>query len=141
VIFKDSGPNVAVAIGTTTSTSNKADILRVGNVVGAIAISTTNHTYHSGTAPTALSTGCGTSASLLAGSNDRVGSIVIGTTPGASCTMTFAKAWRVAPVCFVQNRVVARAYNVPTTLTTMAFAGALGAGDNSNYVCHGIEVP
>jgi hypothetical protein len=93
------------------------------------------------TAASAPTSDCGTSDTFETGSTDVVGRIEVGTTPGASCTLTFAAAWTNAPHCSVNNEdSVARAVTMVTSTTTnvlITFAAAPDAADSISYHCVG----
>jgi hypothetical protein len=96
---------------------------------------------HLGTGTTPPTSDCGTSDVIETGSTDNVGRIEVGTTPGSSCTLTFAAAWTNAPHCSVNNEdSVARAVTMVTSTTTnvlITFAGTLDAADSISYHCVG----
>jgi hypothetical protein len=93
------------------------------------------------TAATPPTSDCGTDDTFETGSTDVVGRIEVGTTPGSTCTITFATAWTNAPHCSVNNEdSAARAVTIVTTTTTTAlitFASAPDAADSLSYHCQG----
>lgn len=103
---------------------------------------TTNHPYQSGAAPSLASgaADCGTSPVLETNSNDMVGRITVGSsTNGGKCTITFANAWTVKPVCMVANETTANLLRPVTTTTTLALTGTLTAGDTLTYRCSSFQ--
>ncbi|HNB00968.1 MAG TPA: hypothetical protein PLK61_04120 [Nitrosomonas sp.] len=103
---------------------------------------TNNHPYQSGATPS-LATGagdCATSPSLEANSNDMIGRITVGTgANGGKCTITFANAWSVKPVCSVANETTANLLRPVTSTTTLALTGVLVAGDTLTYRCSSFQ--
>lgn len=106
-------------------------------VVGAFSV------YNNGTIPTI--SGCGTGASISSESSNNAGTITMGTSPGATCTVTFSTAtgysWTNAPACVAfgsTSREAGAIYGVATT-TTFPISGTTNAssGDKISYVCIG----
>jgi len=93
----------------------------------------------SGTAPTVLN--CGTSPTIETPSNNKVGRITIGTSPGvgASCNITFAGSWSAVPVCHVNDDT--RYHEVFSSATTSVLSirssGTLVANDIISWQCFG----
>ena len=76
-----------------------------------------------------MSAGCGTSPSLTAASSDGSGTITIGTSPGATCVLTFARAYVTnAPTVVISSpsATALPAYSTSTTALTLTSPTAGG---------------
>ena len=93
------------------------------------------HIESLGTAPAVSA--CGTTPTLSTPSTDMAGKVTVGTTPGTSCTLTFATAHTNAPPCQVTNETTANLIRATSTTTTVVFAGTLLGGDVLAYSCLG----
>lgn len=117
-----SGAGIGLATGATMSVRAYLD--------------SAGHLNFLGTAPGSL-TGCGSGASIVG--NDNAGRITIGTTPGASCAITFATGWTTnIPSCFAQNETASNLLRATPTLTTLTMTGTLAAANVINYRCTGM---
>lgn len=90
-----------------------------------------------GPAPT-LAT-CGTSSTVSG--NDTAGKITIGTGTPSACTITFSRAFAVAPSCYAVDETTAAKNAVTAASTTTAvvltFAAATVNSDVIAYICIG----
>lgn len=97
------------------------------------------HEEYTGTAPgvTAGAADCGTSPSVVG--NDNTGRITVGSsTNGGKCTLTFATSWTNAPACTAMDETTTVALRPASpSQTTVAFTGAIVAGDKISYQCSG----
>jgi hypothetical protein len=84
----------------------------------------------------ALNTDCGTTPTLVGGSNDMTGQVTVGTTSSNSCKVTFSSARVAAPFCVVspQTLVAGFGYSVSTTALTVTSSGTLD-GIVFDYFC------
>ncbi|PKU24456.1 hypothetical protein CWS72_11450 [Telmatospirillum siberiense] len=102
------------------------------------------HTTYYGQVVT-IGAGCGTGAALGQSGdanrnwvNDSVGRITIGTSPGSSCTITFAGAWtNGAPVCTVQNETESQPLRPTPSKTALVMTGTFAATDVLSWSCQG----
>ena len=129
-----------INFGTGFSLVNTA----AGNLRIAGQGSNAVHTNYYGTAPT-IGTGCGTGAALGQSgdanrnwTNDSVGRITLGTSPGASCSITFALTWTDgAPVCHVENETSDNHLRSTPSTTALVMTGTLTASDVLSWSCRG----
>lgn len=92
------------------------------------------HLLFSGTAPTL--SGCGTGATVTG--NDSAGRITIGTTPSASCVVTFHTAFTTnGPSCFANDEVTVVALQTSASTSALTINGVTVASDTVNYHCVG----
>jgi hypothetical protein len=107
-----------------SSTSNSTTTL--------FGITNTGHFFGTSTSP--ILSSCGTAPSVLG--SDSHGEVTIGST-ATGCTITFASAYRSAPVCTVTNQsmsiVNAMTYTISTTTLTVSQTGLGGA--KVDYIC------
>lgn len=100
-------------------------------------ITNTGHTVASSTSP-ALSS-CGTTPSMIG--DDTHGEVTVGSVAATGCTVTFANAWTVAPICTLSNQSMsitsALTYSITTTALTFSQATGL-IGDKVDYICEGL---
>lgn len=111
----------------TFSTANNAaptEVMRLDNY-GHLEFTTS-------TTPTLGS--CGTSPSIVG--SDMVGKVTIGSSPDATCAVTFANAWTYAPSCFANNETTATSTRAVTTASAMTIYNFAG-GDIVAYGCMG----
>ncbi len=93
------------------------------------------YTIKAGAAP-ALDAGCGTGATI-SGTNS-IGRVTIGSTPGATCTLTFSAAWTNAPHCDANNESVGTLIaNVVPSTTTLVLTATLLNTNLVSYHCIG----
>lgn len=79
-------------------------------------------------------TGCGTGATVLG--NDSAGVITMGTGVVTTCTLTFARAWVVAPVCVGTPTLAVTVSVTPPTTTQVDWAFSLTlASAKLFYLC------
>lgn len=97
--------------------------------------------FHQAQVPT-VTNGCGTSPSVVSGT-DMAGDVTLGTSPGTSCTITFAETPINTPICTVHNRTSAsHGIIVPLEGATDILISAsttLTAGDVIAWSCVGWE--
>lgn len=97
-------------------------------------IDSDGHPYTSG--PAGAITSCGTGTGTLVG--DDASGVITTATAATACTLTFSKAWKVAPVCTVtDNSLVGFAdiSSVSTSAVTFGISSAL-TGGNLYYQCN-----
>lgn len=86
------------------------------------------------TAKPAATTGCGSGASVSG--SDSSGAVTIGTSPSATCLVTFASTMPSAPNCFVNDNTTNAAMNAsPVSTTAFTINGTTVAGDKVGYFC------
>jgi len=121
---------IGTSSGVDTPTSSTSNYLNIGNIIwgdkskGILGVE----------GPTTVVSACGTSPSLLTGSNDIAGEVTAGAT-ATTCTISFANTHTAKPVCTVtaQTALSNLAYSVSTTALTVTGTG-LG-GDIIDYHC------
>lgn len=119
--------------GSTFSTTGS-------NTLGDAQADTTTvwgHVIGSGTVPTIGVGNCGTSPSVVAGSNDIRGKITTGTGGTTSCDITFATAYSSVPHCVVTSYDAA-IFGAISGITTTDLAVAFGSaydGKAFEYIC------
>lgn len=92
------------------------------------------HVALQGSAPVVSS--CGTSPSITG--SDAAGEVTTGTASPTACTITFAVAYTVQPICIVQDRTVAaNLTSYALTLTTIVIANTAASSQKIAYVCFG----
>lgn len=82
--------------------------------------------------------GGGTAPSVTAGSTDSMGQVTTGTKNQGVCTITFNRAWTLAPICNVVDQTgnsIGIAFTTSTTAITVS--SGLQGGDKLNYWCVG----
>lgn len=100
-------------------------------------ITNTGHKIASSTTPTLTS--CGTTPSMVG--DDTHGEITIGSVSATGCTITFANAWTVAPICTISNQAMSITSALTYTITNIAItlSQATGfTGDKIDYICEGL---
>ncbi len=104
--------------------------------IGSNGVGGAEYTIKAGTAP-GLGAGCGTGATISG--NNSIGRVTIGTTPGASCVLTFSQAWTTnAPHCDANNESVGTVVaNVVPTTTTLTLTATLLSTNLVSYHCIG----
>jgi hypothetical protein len=120
-----------------SNTLNIGDNTAYGNFI---------QTEVSGAAPT-LGTGssdCGTSPSVSGRTTDASGTVLVGTSPGVKCTVTFSAPFVDLPRCFANNptalaRPVTAIFANTTSFQIAANSGSLTAGDTLQYHCEGYQ--
>ena len=136
------GPQLAVGTSTPYSTFTAWGAgtagTRLANFTNSasttvFAILNNGHTTASTTQPTLSA--CGTSPSMV-GTDER-GYINVGTGVVASCTMTFAAAYKNKPTCVVTNEVAMATFGA-TTITTLIVSGTAIDADVIHYRCGGL---
>lgn len=131
--------NSSVQVGVGTSVPQVTSAFEVGSQ-SAVRIRNNGWLeYHQAQVPIVSS--CGTGASAASGT-DMAGDVTIGSTPAATCTITFAESPSNIPHCFASNRTSKLVTIAQPTATTLVIVGS-GAGNFSNandvidYVCLG----
>lgn len=82
-----------------------------------------------------ITSGFGTSPSI-AGSSSAF-RVTVGSSPGTSGVVTFAKAWTNAPICIVINETTSNVVRVTASTTTATFNGVVVANDKLSFLCFG----
>ncbi len=116
--------NLSVQSGASTG---DAFVVATSSKAAVFGIDNDGHTFTSGPAPVISS--CGTGTGTVVG-NDQSG-VITTATAATSCTATFAKAYRVAPVCTVSDDSTAGfpdVSSVSTTAVTFGISSALTGG-------------
>lgn len=118
--------NNAFVVASSTATATTT-LFRITN---------TGHIIASSTSPTLSS--CGTTPSMVG--DDTHGEVTVGSVAATACTITFANAWTVAPVCNITNQsmsvVNAMTYTISATAITVSQTGL--TGDKLDYMCKGL---
>ena len=137
-----SGVDIVTPNQTTwpySSYTSRLSVLATGNV-GIGTVSPTgllqvagNADFGSGT-PTLSS--CGTSPTLVSGSNDMRGEITIGTS-ATGCTLTFSAAKNGTPFCIVTSETAGLTTPGWSESTTAITITGVTAGDDYAYMCMG----
>lgn len=130
--------DAAVAAGIVPGRLTVLTTTTAGTLVGAWKVDRYQHVVGLGTAPAVT---CGSGATVAG--NDKVGRITAGSTPGTTCTVTFAQpsSWVNAPICFAQDETLGLGMPA-TTVTTSAVTFTLATLAVSNavsYTCMGYE--
>ncbi len=104
--------------------------------IGSNGVGGPEYTIKAGTAP-GLGAGCGTGAAISG--NNSIGRVTVGTSPGASCVLTFSQAWTTnAPHCEANNESVGTVVaNVVPTTTTLTLTATLLSTNLVSYHCIG----
>ena len=106
----------------------------------AAALGMLGHQITTGAAPMVASGpgDCGTSPGI--GGNDSAGRVTVGASNGGRCTITFATPWPNPPVCSAFDETTESLVRpVAASTSSVAFAGALTAGDRLVYHCVGYQ--
>jgi hypothetical protein len=91
------------------------------------------------TTPPAIAAGCGTGASVVAGSGDNGGQIIFGTGTFTSCTISFAVAYASRSFCVVvPTSALTATYGVSSSAAQMEITTSISApGTEWTYHCDG----
>lgn len=81
----------------------------------------------------------GTGRTLVSGSTNSVGRILVGTTPGASPSITFAEAWTNAPSCVFLNETTGVATAASTTTTVATVTATFVSTNSVSWHCVGFR--
>lgn len=97
--------NIAGPVGIDTAPASNRFMVQTSSFV----VTVSSNGYFDITTPAISSTtqlsGCGTGASFIAGSNNQRGEIITGTSPGNTCTVTFAQpGFASRPFCVVSGQ-------------------------------------
>lgn len=135
--------NIAAFIdGTPGTNDNPSRIAFFTSPDGSAAftermrIDAKGHMGFSGTAP-ALSS-CGTSPTLLSGSNDVAGEITTGTGTPTTCTLTFALAYAATPSCAVSPQALFATFSYTVSTSAISITTTAASSRKINYVCNGL---
>lgn len=120
-------PGISLDGAPTVGTYYNGIIAGFSRHVGAGSIATAN---------LPVLTACGTSAALTTGSTDHAGTITVGTSASAGCTLTFGTTYTAAPVCVYQNRTTGAPANVLTiSATALVWSSVLADSTVLDYIC------
>ena len=100
----------------------------------AMTLTPNAHIEYSATTTPAVSA-CGGLPTITG--TDMAGRVVIGSSPGATCTVTFVNSWTNAPLCWANNETTANLARASATVSALTISGTLTASDNITYGCVG----
>jgi len=109
---------------------------RVALVAALLCAGTTPAWAHGLTTLPTVAGSCGTGPTIVG--SDLAGKVTTGTGSPTSCTITFQKAFAVAPACVGNDETTAAAVKAISTTTTLILSsGAFVASDVLSYLCVG----
>jgi hypothetical protein len=116
---------------TETAVGSGAQLLFDAQVGGVSKFRVTNkgHINTNGTAPALTS--CGTSPTIVTGSNDNSGTFTMGAT-GTGCVVTFSTAYTNTPSCQVTAQTLANMVSYTKTNAAITLVGSPGTYDYEN---------
>lgn len=132
----------ATAAGTFTGASTPGNILMSTTATGTTTpvvraeMTDSGHLEFNHGSGTPTLTVCGTTPTISG--TDTAGQITVGTSGGTGCTLTFSKAWALAPYCVVSNPsnfAVTNIASYTTTTTAVTISGSLTTGNTIVYHC------
>lgn len=116
---------VLFAIGSSTATATST----------LFSVTNTGHLIASSTSP--VLSACGTSPTMVG--DDSHGTVTTGATANG-CTVTFSRAYTVAPVCAVTSQTgsVVNTFSYAVTVSTLTTTETAIGGGKFDYICYGL---